>query len=115
MTELEKMAKGYLWGATEEYLEEQRIAKDLMYDFNQSRPSEVEKREAIAKQLFGYVGDNVFIQQPITIARGKTVSVVTKDIPANVIAIGSPCKVLRAFNERDKEYYYRNYRFDEQV
>lgn len=48
MTEMEKMAKGYLWGDTEEYLEEQRIAKDLMYDFNQSRPSEGARREEIA-------------------------------------------------------------------
>lgn len=199
MTELEKMAKGYLWGDTEEYLEEQKIAKDLMYDFNQSRPSEVEKRDQIARKLFGHVGEHVFIQQPITLARGKTVSigdrtyinsnltlvddylitigsdclfapnvsicttghpadpasrtkgmysfpvtignnvwiglgaiilpgvtigdnsiigagsVVTRDIPANVIAFGSPCKVYREFDEWDKEYYYHEYRFDAQV
>ena len=37
MTEMEKMAKGYLWGDTDEYLEEQKRAKELMYDFNTSR------------------------------------------------------------------------------
>lgn len=31
MTEMEKMAKGYLWGDTDEYLEEQRIARELAY------------------------------------------------------------------------------------
>ena len=35
-------------------------------------------------------------------------SVVVKDIPANVVAVGNPCRVLRAINERDQEYYYRD-------
>lgn len=33
-------------------------------------------------------------------------SVVTKDIPENVVAFGSPCKVYREINEHDKEYYF---------
>lgn len=41
-------------------------------------------------------------------------SVVTKDIPANVVAYGSPCKAVREFSERDKEYYFRDYRIDSQ-
>ena len=32
-------------------------------------------------------------------------SVVTKDIPANVVAVGSPCRVLREISERDYEVY----------
>ena len=40
-------------------------------------------------------------------------SVVSKDIPANVIAFGAPCKVIREFNERDKEYYFRNRKFEQ--
>ena len=39
---------------------------------------------------------------------------VTKDIPENVVAFGSPCKVYREINERDEEYYYKDRRFDEQ-
>ena len=35
-------------------------------------------------------------------------SVVTKDIPANVIAVGNPCKVMREIGEKDKKYYYRD-------
>ena len=38
----------------------------------------------------------------------------TKDIPANVVAFGSPCKVYREINEHDEEYYFRDRRFDEQ-
>ena len=35
-------------------------------------------------------------------------SVVTKDIPADVVAVGNPCRVLRPISERDKEYFYRD-------
>lgn len=35
-------------------------------------------------------------------------SVVTKDIPANVVAAGNPCRVLRPISEQDKEYFYRD-------
>ena len=35
-------------------------------------------------------------------------SVVTKDIPANAVAAGNPCKVLRPIGERDKEYYFKD-------
>ena len=35
-------------------------------------------------------------------------SVVTKDIPANVVAVGNPCRVLRTISEHDKEYFYRD-------
>lgn len=35
-------------------------------------------------------------------------SVVTKDIPANVVAVGNPCRMLRPISEHDKEYFYRD-------
>ena len=35
-------------------------------------------------------------------------SVVTKDIPDNVVAVGNPCRVLRPISEHDKEYFYRD-------
>ena len=198
MTQEERMAKGYLWYDTGAYFEEQARAKDLMYDFNHSRPSEEEKRRELQKQMFGAIGDHVIIQQPVTIMRGRTVhigdycyfnsntffvddydiyigdwvlfgpnvtiattghpvhpelrstgamysfpvrignnvwvgsntvimpgvtigdnavigagSVVTKDVPANVIAFGNPCRVRREITDRDKEYYYRDRRVDE--
>ena len=40
----------------------------------------------ISVGLFGHSGDNV------TIGAG---SVVTKDIPSNVIAVGNPCRVIK--------------------
>ena len=75
MTQEERMKKGYLWVDTDEYMEEQARAKDLMYEFNHTRPSEVEKRNQIMKKLFGSVGDPVWIMQPITLARGKYVHI----------------------------------------
>ena len=37
-------------------------------------------------------------------------SIVTKDIPANVVAVGNPCRVLREIGEHDREFYYRDRR-----
>ena len=39
-------------------------------------------------------------------------SVVTKDIPPNVIAVGNPCRVLREIGERDKKYYFKDLEID---
>lgn len=35
-------------------------------------------------------------------------SVVTKDIPENVVAVGNPCRVLRKINEHDRKYYFKD-------
>ena len=202
MNELEcqkRIATGYLWMDTEEYLDHQAKVKDLMYEFNHSKPSETERRKELMHQMFASVGENVWINQPLTLAVGSTVtigegtyinsgltliddyritigkgclfgtnvtlcttghpidpeerakggmysfpivigdgawigagaiilpgitigkyavigagSVVTKDIPDYTVAVGNPCKPLRRINERDKEYYWKDRRFDEQ-
>ena len=41
-------------------------------------------------------------------------SVVSKDIPDDVIAVGSPCKVAREITEEDKKYYYGKTEFDKE-
>ena len=57
------------------------------------------------------IGDNVWIGADVTILPGVTIgegsvigakSVGTKDIPPNVIALGNPCRVLRAITEADR-------------
>ena len=40
-------------------------------------------------------------------------SVVVKDIPKNVIAVGNPCRVLREIGEKDQEFYYRDRRIEQ--
>ena len=36
-------------------------------------------------------------------------SVVTKDLPPNVVAAGNPCRVLRPVGEHDREVYFRDW------
>lgn len=205
MTLHEKMKNGALYDSsldamTEELEKRLYECKELLYDFNNSRPSEVERRAEIIKKVFAevgehcyieppfyanwgcnmhvgkhfyanfsltvvddadiYIGDNVMIAPNVTIATGthpispelrerayqynlpvhignrvwigagsiilpgvtigdNTVigagSVVTKDIPSNVVAVGNPCRVLREIGERDYEYYYRDRRIGFEV
>lgn len=64
-----------------------------------------------------WIGANVIVMPGVTIGENSVIgagSVVTKDIPANVVAFGSPCKVHREINEHDAEYYFKDRRFDEQ-
>lgn len=62
-----------------------------------------------------WIGGNAVIVPGITIGENSVIgagSVVTKDIPANVIAAGNPCRVLRSINENDRHFYYRDRRID---
>ena len=198
MTEQEKMKAGYLWDDDEENMALQSHAKTVIRKFNSLPPECMEERAALLKDVFGYVGENVWIVPPLTAAVGKYVSigdgtyanmnltliddwkitigkgvlfgpnvtlsttghpvhpkhrtdgmysfpitigdnvwiganvivlpgvtmgensvigagsVVTKDLPANVVAFGSPCRVYREINERDEVYYLKDRRFDDQ-
>ena len=58
-----------------------------------------------------WIGANVVILPGVTVGKNSVIgagSVVTRDIPENVVALGNPCRILRPINERDKEYYYRD-------
>lgn len=58
-----------------------------------------------------WIGAGVIIVPGITIGDNVVVgagSIVTKDLPDNVVAVGNPCKVLREVNEHDKEYYFKD-------
>lgn len=173
-------------------------ALELLYDFNQTRPSEQDKREKMLKKMFAEIGDDCYIEPPfhanwggknvhfgngvyanfnltmvddcdifvgnnvmfgpnVTVSAGThpihpelrskqaqynipihignnvwigansviltgvnigdnsvigAGSIVTKDIPSNVIAVGNPCRVLREINENDMKYYYRDMKID---
>jgi len=53
-----------------------------------------------------WIGTGAIILPGVTIGDNTVIgagSVVTKDIPANVVAVGNPCKVLREINENDKD------------
>ena len=58
-----------------------------------------------------WLGAGVIVMPGVTIGDNTVIgagSVVTKDIPAGVVAVGNPCRVLRNVGERDKKYYYRD-------
>ena len=66
------------------------------------------------------IGDNVWIGGNVCIMPGVTIgdnvvigagSVVTKDIPDNVIAAGNPCRVIRAITDDDRDFYYKDRRW----
>ena len=62
-----------------------------------------------------WLGAGVIVLPGVTIGNNVVIgagSVVTKDIPDNVVALGNPCRVLREINERDKEYYFKNRKID---
>jgi len=55
-----------------------------------------------------WVGGNVVINPNVNIGNNVVIgsgSVVTKDIPDNVIAVGNPCRVLRAITDDDRRYW----------
>lgn len=70
-----------------------------------------ERNQGLEKAKPIEVGNNVWIGGDVTILPGVKIgdnsvigakSVVTKDIPANVIAVGNPCEVLREITEQDR-------------
>lgn len=55
-----------------------------------------------------WIGGHVCIMPGVTIGKGTVVgagSVVTKDLPANSLAVGNPCRVLREITEADRNKY----------
>lgn len=195
----EKMHTGELYQPGDpEILSWQMQRLDRLYDYNMTRPTEGEKREALLREMLAEVGEGCYIEppfhtnlggahvhfskyvyanfnltcvddthiyvgdctmfgpnvtlataghpilpelrekglqfnMPIRIGRncwlgagvivlpGVTIgdnvvvgagSVVTKDLPDNVVAVGTPCRVLREVNEHDREYYFKGRKMD---
>ncbi len=68
-----------------------------------------------------HIGKNVWLGAGVVVMPGVTIgdnsvigagSIVTKDIPSNVVAVGNPCRVLREIGERDKKYYFKDREID---
>ena len=62
-----------------------------------------------------WLGAGVIVVPGITIGENSVIgagSIVTKDIPPNVLAVGNPCRVLREINEHDREYYFKDRKID---
>lgn len=81
------------------------------------------RRKAVQYNMPVVIEDNVWIGAGAIILPGVRIgentvigagSVVTKDIPSNVVAIGSPCRVMRDINEDDMKYYYKDRKIEEE-
>lgn len=199
MEQRDNMHNGKLYDPNDNsVMEEQMVCLDRLYDFNQTRPSEMDKRNAIMKEMMGDVGKDCYIEPPfhanwggkhvhfgdgvyanfgltcvddthiyvgshtlfgpnvvlataghpmmpelrkhdiqynmpihigencwlgagVIVVPGVTIgdnvvigasSVVTKDIPSNSVAMGTPCRVVRQINDHDKEYYFKDKKID---
>lgn len=75
------------------------------------------RRKAYQYNMPVHIGENCWIGAGAIIVPGVTIgdntvigagSVVTRDIPANCVAAGCPCRVLRQIGERDREFYFGN-------
>ncbi len=199
MTNKEKLHSGDIYYPSgDDIMIEQLGYLDKLYDFNMTRPSELDKRAKMLKEMFAEIGEDCYIEPPfhsnwgghhvhfgksvyanfgltmvddtyiyvgdytmfgpnvvvataghpilpelrekayqynmpvhigrncwigagaiilpgVTIGDNTVIgagSVVTKDIPANVVAVGNPCKVLREIGEHDKEFYFKDRRIN---
>ena len=66
MTECEMLHGGGLYRSDDAaLLNEQTACLERLYDFNATRPSEGEKREALLKEMFAELGENCYIEPPL--------------------------------------------------
>lgn len=68
-----------------------------------------------------HIGNNVWLGAGVIVMPGVTIgdnsvigagSIVTKDIPSNVVAVGNPCRVMREIGEKDRIYYFKDKKID---
>lgn len=66
-----------------------------------------------------HIGKNAWLGGDVKVLAGVTIgdntiigtgSIVTKDIPSNVVAVGNPCKVIREITDKDKTEYSKRMR-----
>lgn len=68
-----------------------------------------------------HIGNNVWVGAGAVIVPGVTIgdnsviaggTVVNKDIPANVVAGGNPCRIIREIGPHDDEFFYKDEKID---
>lgn len=64
-----------------------------------------------------WLGGNVIVSPGVTIGDNVVVgagSVVTRDLPSNVVAAGNPCRVLRPITDEDLPHYFKERAYDDE-
>lgn len=65
-----------------------------------------------------WLGAGVIVLPGICIGDNTVVgagSVVTHDLPDNVVAVGNPCRILRTIGERDRLFYFKNHKIEDGI
>ena len=84
MSMTERIRAGKLFTDMCEGLPEKRLrGKTLMYEFNHSHPSEVEKRESLIKEMFATVGEMRSIEPPVYFSYGSNIHIRACNFYAN--------------------------------
>ena len=66
MTEKEKMHSCELYDPGDsEIMKEQLLCLDRLYDFNNTRPSELDRRAEMLREMFAEIGDGCYIEPPL--------------------------------------------------
>ena len=82
------------------------------------------RQRALQYNIPVHIGKNCWIGAGVIVVPGVTIgdnvvvgagSVVTKDLPDNVVAVGNPCRVLRPVSEHDREFYFKNRRIPQDM
>ena len=74
---MEKTQAGYLYDTNydKEIVEDRIRCADLCYEFNQCKPSDIEKQNSIIKKIIGNIEGDFVITQPFYCDYGKNISV----------------------------------------
>lgn len=77
MTEKEKCGVGMLYDANndEELIAERQVCKEMCYDYNQVRPTDLKRREALLRKLLGKTGERFLIEQPFYCDYGYNIEI----------------------------------------
>lgn len=66
MSEFDKMHSGEIYDCNDaDVMEIQIKCLERLYDFNATRPSELEKRSAMLKEMFAEIGEGCYIEPPL--------------------------------------------------
>lgn len=66
MSDFDQLHSGEIYyPSSEEIMSVQLRCLDKLYDFNMTRPSELDKREALLKEMFAEIGEDCYIEPPL--------------------------------------------------
>ena len=98
MTALEKMQLDMIYDDFDEDLFNRRVdAKNIFNKFNQTTDEQVEERKELLKQLFGSIGENVYVEPTFKCEFGKNIYI-GNDVYINFGAVFLDCSRITIGN-----------------